>query len=314
MGRRRLEPTRHRAEKRRVTRRTFLEEFARRLRETVTRHLHRTEERETLRHRIIVTLGRKMREIVESRGRALFRIPVEFFHPKKWQALNQDKIALSLPPEDLQNIINILRQGSMGKGIPQFLIEQIPELRWFLWHYMAYYSKYPCKHNIFAVKITPVTRYHLQGTRMVFYLLRYARAKDIKADPYLGRGKNTDLIFTFMRYKYDGDFWNSLLEALEGTGDMNDTVALARDSFRNVSMQAPLRRVILQPHWVKWGFAKEAGKPEAFYLVGHCSLYAVVGRVTKSACLYRGEVYRPIIGKRPRHRIKEMLYYRGVRI
>jgi len=313
MGRRRVSPSRYIQEKRRIARREFLTRFFESLRERLRKHYSERSKLLRTARRLALALSRKRREEYKERAKQKVTVPLVIEFPKKYNTLAIDRILLSLPVEDRNNIINILKSISVQRGILPNILQQVPGLLWFISTVVPFYSRMPCKHNAFAVKVTPVLRGSLAGTRAAYYVLRYAKAEDAKADPYLGRAKAVDWNFTMVRYKPDPDWWNALVFSGEGTMDLNDTVALARDAFRNPTYQVPLRRAILQPHWVKVAFAKEMGQPEKYLQVDHCSEYAVLERIPKQAFLYR-QPRRDLLGRRQRHRIKDILYMRGVRI
>jgi len=300
-------------ERRRDIRRRALEEFKkqfirhlrRRFGESLRRMIEEWEEtRETL---------SLLRDIIRGRARVVFTVKHVYFHKKVREFYTYDRLLWELPPEERDIVVTALRQLASGKFVSPKLLEQYPWIRYFLWTYIAYYGKLPCKHMIYAVKVTPVTIHFFKGLKMTYYVLRWSTARDAKADPYLGRTRPVDFYVTFFRYKYDEDVINSLEVCEEGVGDWSESIPAARNDQRQPEFSIPLRRAVLQPHWIKWFFAKIMGKPEVFTTIGHCSCYAILERPSKTLQELRVG-YRRLYGARPRHRIKEILYRTGLRI
>ncbi len=292
---------------------TFFEAFREALLDELKRAFHKSiqdliREGEEIREKLAL-----LRDIVTGRAKVIFKVRHERIFDWKRNVYIYDRLLLELPEDVRNTIVQALIDTTRGKGVSPRLLELYPILRHFLMLYIAYYTKFPCKHRVYAIKITPVTLHFMKGLRTTYYVIRWAYAKDVKADPYLGRTRNVDFYFSFMRYKYDGDLWNSMVVGGEGTGNYTDEVALARDHFRRATYLMNLRRAIFQTHWVKIALAKMMGKPEMATVVGHCSTYGTVGRYSITLRLLERGQYR-IRGVRPRHRIKEMLYYKGLRI
>jgi len=254
-----------------------------------------------------------LRDIIRGRARVVFVVKHVMFPRKVREYYTYDKLLWELPPEQRDLVVHVLQQIATSKFVDPKILEQYPWIRYFLWVFVAYYGKLPCKHMAYTVKLTPVTLHFFRGLRITYYVLRWSTARDAKADPYLGRTRTVDFYITFFRYKYDDDFINALEVCEEGTGDWNDSVPIARNDLRAPEYTVPLRRVVLQPHWVKWAFAKIMGKPETFTTIGHCSCYAILERTSKTLQELRVG-YRRLYGTRPRHRIKEILYRSGLRI
>jgi len=300
-------------ERRRDIRKRFFEEFRKafitkirdRFRSSLMRHI---EEWEEFKERVSLLL-----DIIRGRAKAVFVQRHIMFPTRVREYYQYDKFLMDMP-EDLRNtVINVLRQISARKYIDPRVIERYPWIKYFLWAFVAYYSKYPCTHMAYIIKLTPVTINFFGGLRITYYVIRWAYARDVKADPYIGRSRTVDIYVSFFRWKYDEDLINFMEVCDEGIGDWNDTVPLSRDAFRNPEYSIPLRRAILQPHWVRQALAKMIGKPEVFTVVGHCSIYGMLERPSKTLQLIKTG-YRRIMGERPRHRIKEILYRTGLRI
>ena len=300
-------------ERRRNIRKRFIEEFKKAFlrelrkafRDSIKRYIEDWE-----RTREALTL---LRDIVMGRARVVFKVEHVYFFKNKRVYYTYDKLLMSLPEDQRNLVISILQSISTARGLDPRVLEQYPWIKYFLWVFVMYYSKYPCKHNAYAIKLTPVSIYYFGGLRITYYYLRWARAKDVKADPYIARSRSVDFYVTFFRYKYDDDLLNSLLVGDEGTGDWNDKITVIRNDLRESEFQIPLRRAVLQPHWVKYYFAKMIGKPEMYYNVSHCSVYGILERPSKTLKLYMAK-NRRLYGTRPRHRIKEILYRSGLRI
>jgi len=286
-------------------RRRFWERFRRRFKDTLRRYV---ETYERIRERLTL-----LRDIALGRARVVFKVEHIYFFGRKWETWAYDKILMDMPKEQRDLIVSFLRSVVASKGYDPIALDKYPWLRYFLWFFIMYYSRYPCRHSAFAVKITPVIVNYFGGVKVTYYVLRWSRAKDIKADPYLGRTRPVDFNITFMRYKYDDDYYNSLVYGGEGAVTPEDMVTVIRNDLRESEVAIPLRRAMFQPHWIKYYFAKMMGKPETSTIVNHCSVYGILERTPKTAMLYRAK-YRRILGTRPRHRIKEILYRGGFRI
>jgi len=255
-----------------------------------------------------------LRDFVAGRARPLFVIEHRhFFVIDKTVTVIRDRMLMDLPPEEREAVIEGLIKASTGKYEPVEVLQRYPALRFFLQRYIAYFKKYPCVHKSFALRLTPVTLHFSRYMRSTYYVLRWVKVGDMREDALLRSARSIDLYFLgAMRKPYD-DILNTMTYVGSGTGDYNDTVALARDDLRRDFMRAPLRRAILSPHWIKRAMSKVLGKPEMYDNVHHCSVYAILERRPKTSKLYEAEAPRSLLGKRPRRRIKEFTYYAGLR-
>jgi len=142
MGRRRVRPTQYIQEKRRIARREFLTRFFESLRERLRKHyMERSKLLRTAR-RLALALSRKKREEYKERAKQKVAVPLVIEFPKKYNTLAIDRILLS----------------------------QVPGLLWFISTVVPFYAKMPCKHNAFAIKLTPVLRGSLAGKRAAYYV------------------------------------------------------------------------------------------------------------------------------------------------
>lgn len=295
------------------TRGTFFEAFKEALNEEIKRAFHKEINR--LREEIEETTEKLslLRDVIRLRALIVFKVRHQYIFRNKREVYTYDKLLMDLPEDVRNTVVSILEEVSAGKGLRPEIIQALPVIRHFLLLFIAYYSKFPCKHRSYAIKLTPATIHFMKGLSVTYYTLRWAPAKEVKADPYLGRTRPVDFYVTFIRYKYDEDLWNAMIIAGTGTNDLNDKVALSRDHMRRSEYVVNLRRAILQPHWVKQAMAKMMGKPELATTLSHCSVYAIVRRRTRTVDLIQtGD--RRLMGKRSRHRIKDILYYKGLRI
>lgn len=312
MPRARHEAIERRRERRREIRKRFWEEFIRgitdRLRRRFRYDVRRLmEEFEKTREKL-----RLLRDIIRGRARTVFIVRHQYFFRNKVNVFAYDKILADMPEEQRDYIVNTLRHIVEHRGVDPLQVRADPTLRYFISRFIAMYSRYPCKHNAYAVKLTPMTIRYFHGYRMTYYVIRWSVVSDVMADAYISRTRPVDFSITLFRYKTTWDIINSLTESGVGSGDWNDTVVASRDHMRNTLVKMPLRRAILQPHHVKYAFAKAVGKPESHTVMGHCSVYGIIGRVPKSSKIYEAGDRR-IMGVRPRHRIKEILYIKGLR-
>jgi len=302
---------RHR-ERRRNKRREAWEAFKRAFEAEMRKHIHDyfrelREDYERTRERIEF-----FRDVIRRRSAVLYKVTTYRVLTRTVREYKYDKFIMDLREDVREEVINALLAVSRMKGIDPRILEKYPWIIAFFRYYIAYYKKYPCKHNAFAIKITPLTIRILGGIRVTYYVLRWSPAKHAKADAFLGRTRPVSFFISFFRYKYDDDLINSLLASGEGTCDWNDPIVVARDDKGDPMYIMPLRRAILQSHWIKYYFAKQLGMPEKYYDVDHCSVYVIVERRIKRIKEYESR-RRYIFGVRPRHRIKEILYIMGLR-
>jgi len=286
-------------------RREFMRRFRRKYRDSIRRHV---EEFEAFKEKLSL-----LRDLITGRARIVYEVTHYYFFGKKYETWAYDKILMDMPKDIRDEIVAFIRSVSLGKGFDPKILDEKPIYRYFLWFFIMYYSKYPCKHSAYAIKVTPVIVNYFGRVRSVYYVLRWAYAKDLKADPYIGRSRVVDFNITFMRYKYDDDMYNSLLYGDEGAMSPDDLVTVLRNARRESEVRIPLRRAMYQPHWIRYYFAKMFGMPEKYTVVNHCSVYAILERTPKTPKLYTLKDRR-MLGVRPRHRIKEILYRGGFRI
>lgn len=255
------------------------------------------------------------RDIIAHRGRVLFTVEYRhFFHRDKTIVQFRDEYLLSLPEDVRNKVVEGIIKAAQGKYTPQEIIQQYPILMWFLHRYVLYYMKYPCKTARFAFKLTPVTIHFFKGYKVTYYVLRWIQVSDLHQDAYLSASRPIDLYFLLQVRKPYYDILNTITYSGEGSNDYKDTVTIARDETRKSLVSMPLRRAILQPHWIKRAFAKVIGKPEAYDTTSHCSIFAIPTRRPKAAKYYEAGIPVRIFSRRGRRHIKERTYYDGLRV
>ena len=260
-------------ERRRDVRKRFWEELRNAIITSVKREFRRSIRRHINDLEKTLEKWSLIRDIVLGRARIVYQVEHYYFFGRKYETWAYDKLLVEMPEDMRDLVVYFLRSVSISKGFDPKMLDQYPILRYFLWFYIMYYSKYPCKHSAFAIKVTPVIVNYFGGVRVTYYVLRWAYAKDLKADPYIGRSRVVDFNITFMRYKYDDDLYNSLLYGDEGAMSPNDLVTVLRNARRESEVRIPLRRAMYQPHWIRYYFAKMFGMPEKYTVVNHCSVY-----------------------------------------
>ena len=255
-----------------------------------------------------------LRDFMAGRARVLFTVEHRmFFARDKVITQVRDELLMSLPQEVRNAVLEALVKASTAKYEPRELYQQYPQLLFFLQRYIAYFKKYPCARKTYAIKITPVTIHLSRYYSNTYYVLRFIKVDDMREDPYLKASRSIDFYFMSATRKPYEDIMNTLTYVGSGTANYSDKVALARDDLRRELTKAPLRRAILQPHWIRRAFAKILGKPELYDSANHCSIYAILSRKPKSAKLYEAQVSPRLLGKRPRRRIKTSTFYMGFR-
>ena len=264
-------------------------------------------------HRFIEGI-KLLRDLVTGRARTLFVVEHRmFFARDKVVTQVRDKMLMDLPPDVRDRVIEGLIKASTAKYEPQDLIQQYPQLLWFLRRYVAYFKKHPCSHKTYALKLTPLTIGFGKAYRNTYYVLRFMKVDDMREDAFLTASRPIDLFFMASMRKPQEDVMNTMTYAGEGACDYKDKVTIARDDLRRDLVKIPLRRAVLQPHWIRRAFSKVIGKPEMYDVAHHCSIYAILSRRGKTAKLYEAGVSHRLIRKRPRRRIKEGAYWMGLR-
>jgi len=283
------------------------EEFRRRYTLEAWREIRRNLERKIETLRVLADLAR-------GRGVVLFKV-IHLDIPKGYAEMVIDDKMLMSQPEEIRNLLpTIFQEIARARGITRALMEKYPYLIPLLMRYIARFRKYPCKHDAFAIKVTPVTVQYFKGLKVTYYVLRYAKVSGVRADPYVGRSKPVDIYFQFIgRKKPANDLLNSMMGAGEGYSDPNDYVTIYVNTVRNRTIKLRLRFLYEHPHWVKYYFAKESGREEMYNYFGHCSVYLMQWEYSKSWELRKTEDRR-LIGRRPRRpRLRDLLYYYGLR-
>lgn len=287
----------------------WLRRFARWLREVTTR-----------RWRELESEFRRRREMTELfidivRGRAKLWFVIKHLEvPKEYMSVViDDKFLDLIPPEQRQMAMVVLREVAKARGITKAIMEKYPQLIAWLRRYIAKERPFPCRHDAFAIKITPITVKMLEGLKVTYYILRYTYAGSARADPYLGRSKPTDLYFSFIAWKKpQEELINAMFSAGEGYSKLTDYVNVPIDVVHNRYVRLRLRQVMMHPHLVKHYFAKEAGRLEMYNYYDHCSVYAMTWHYSKSWKL-KETGNRFLWGSRPKRRIKDITYWYGMR-
>jgi len=253
-------------------------------------------------------------DIVKRRAVIMFKV-MHFTIPQKYAELVIDDKLLETLPEDLKSILpSIFQEIAKARGITKSIVERYPQLIPIITRYIMRYRAYPCKHDAFAVKLTPVTIQFLRGLTVTYYVLRWSKINAVRPDPYIARSKPVDLYFSFISTKKaTNDVVNSLMGAGDGSAKPDDYVTIYINTVRGRAIHLRLRFLMMHPHWVKYYFAKESGREEMYNYYHHCSVYAMVKTYSKS-WLLRETGDRRLVGRRPRRKVKDLLYYYGLRV
>ena len=228
-------------------------------------------------------------------------------------AVIHDYLLLTLSPEIRDEIIRYLRHFVYAKYVDERLLRENPILRYFVHRYITRYMRFPCKRNFYAIRLTPMIIRELWHYTFTFYILRHANITDVKADPYLGRTRNVDFYFTSSRRKADGELIGSSIVSDEGTLDYSEKIAIYVDDRRKPRLRVPIRRIVLQPHWVTYYYAKSSGQVDKVTVFGHCSLYAIPIRRSRTIRLRNVVTTSYELGRRKRHFAKTMTYWSRIR-
>ena len=256
---------------------------------------------------------RLMYESIRGRAKIIFEVRYKIGNPETWTLYIHDKILRDLPPEQRDFIIQRLFLVAQNNPVTREEIEANPILRYWIQRYILYYSKYPCSHNVYAFKLTPMTLYYGKGYAVRYYVMRYAFARDIKADPYIGVSRPLDFHIFSMTYKYDWEYVNVLGYAGKGACNMDDSVVSARDDKQLPMRKHPLRRLVFQPHHILRDASKALGRPEMVTNIDHSCVYAIIGRGSSDNELMDLEVPTRLIMYGKRRRFEELVSTLGWR-
>ena len=261
----------------------------------------------------IVDAIRILYEAVRGRAKILFKVDHVLFFPELWRMEITDDLLLSLPPEERSWLI--LRLLDVARGNPIFWHEIVenPTLRYYAEMLILYYRPLPCHHHAYVIKLTPVTLYYTRGVATRYYVMRWVKAKDVKADPFIGRSRPVDLHIVGYTYKPDWDIVNAYLYGGYGYAASEELITTSRDDKKMALTRQRLRRLIYQPHHVRRDFAKALGKPELSTVVGHCSVYGMLDRRRPVAKLYELNPDFRLLGRRSRRRWKDTLWVEYLR-
>jgi len=262
----------------------------------------------------IVETYRLFVDIAKRRAVILFQVRHYEIPTKYMEMVIDDKVLETLPPELKDIVPSIFTEIAKARGITKAIVQRYPQLIPIIMRYIARYRAFPCKHDAFAVKLTPVTIRFFSGLTVTYYVLRWSKVDAVRSDPYLARSKPVDIYFAFIGLKKArNDIINSLLGAGKGRAKPDDYVTIYINTVRGRAVKMRLRFLMMHPHWIKYYFSKEAGREEMYNYYHHCSIYAMVKTYSKAWEL-RMTGDRRLIGRRPRRRIKDLLYYYGLRV
>ena len=300
----------HRREVRKKFWKEFREAFTKKLKEEFfSRYKEYIERGEKLREMI-----RLMAEFARGRGIILFKT-IHYDIPKKvMEVVAFDKYVMSLP-EDLRNLLStVFVEIARSRYISKALLEKYPELVAIVKHLIMKFGRFPCKHNAFAIKLTPVTIHYFKGFRVTYYVLRFAPVDKLRPDPYIASSKPIDIYFIAMgRRKPGSEFVNSMRVVGSGSADMFDEVYYFLNETRNRYIKVRVMDYMLRPHIVKLQYAKSAGRLEEVYSYGHCSIFAIFEPFSpRVMAIETGNWF--IMRKRPRWKVKLFDYWLGLRV
>jgi hypothetical protein len=116
-------------------------------------------------------------DTVRHRAVTMFKIVHDPKDVEKDKMYVLDETLLSLPPEDMHFVINRLIQVTKGNPITREEMMTNPILKYFAERYILMYMEYPCSHNAYAMKLTPLTLYYANGYYQRYYVMRWMYAK-----------------------------------------------------------------------------------------------------------------------------------------
>ena len=279
---------------------TYEEEMSYRHRRKIKRYLRVLEEQ---------------REIIKTRQRIIERSRLLM-----WRIINPlqsyiyrlyaiDRILLDQPLTIREAIRDYLIQIAKKNPLYRQMIEEFPLIRHYAKRYILYYQLYPHTHNIYAVRLSPLTMSWLEEQEAVYYVSRVISAEALKQTALLESATYVMPYVYKISSKRSGEMWNSSSHAGRGKIKKDTEIALARDDKQQPIRITTLLRAIFRPHEIKRAFARMLGRREIHDEVETRCVYAMIGRRGKRDKLYEAGTPMRVAIKIRRRRIKDFLYY-----
>ena len=298
-----------RSERRRLIRRgkrlaqiteTYEEEMPYRQRRKIKRYLRVLEEqREIIRAR---------RRVMERSKLLMWRIinPLQSYIYKLYAI---DRVLLDQPLTIREAIKDYLVKIARKNPLYRQMIEEFPLIRHYAKRYILYYQLYPHTHNIYAVRLSPLTMTWLEDQEGVYYVSRVISAEALKQTALLESSTYVTPYILKISSKRSSEYWNSASQAGRGKIRKDAEIALARDDKQQPIRITTLLRAIFRPHEIKRAFARMLGRREIHDEVETRCVYAMIGRRGKRDKLYEAGTPMRVAIKIRRRRIKDFLYY-----
>jgi len=215
---------------------------------------------------------------------------------------------LSIREAVKEYLIRIARKNPLFKED----IEEFPLIRHYAKRYILYYQPFPHTHNIYAVRLTPLTMTWLEDQEGVYYVSRVISAEALKQTALLESSTYVTPYILKISSKRSSEYWNSASQAGRGKIRKDTEIALARDDKQQPLRIVKLIKAIFHPHFIKRAFARMLGRREVHDEVETRCVYAMIGRRGKRDKLYEAGTPMRIAMKIRRRRIKDFLYHNRI--
>ncbi|MEM2445928.1 MAG: hypothetical protein QW734_04660 [Candidatus Bathyarchaeia archaeon] len=251
-------------------------------------------------------------DLVRGRVKTVFSVEYKYMDTESLRVYVVDELLRSLPPEGIYDVCSILYNMARRRGVT--LREYLnPFFRYWLANYMLMFREPPCTHGSFAFKLTPVTLRMFGGRVMSYYVMRWGRARDIHADPYLGITRAVSFNFWIYREKRDMEWFNALMYAGFGGMFPDRLVVHERDHTYTVTREMKLLSEMVFMHRMKQSFAKMSGQREVWVNIRPCSIYVSPHRPPRHWLILESGFGVLVAGYRRHRKLRTMDYVYGLR-
>jgi len=268
--------------------------------------------RKVTERQLMFEIYKLLEEILKELMKIKFVLPHRLFFPEHIETRMLDLMFLELPEPERERILERFKQIALGRCVTWVEMMEDPILRAWLQRYFSMFRRYPCRHRVYAIKLTPLMFNYFQELPASIYLLRWGLMEAVKADPYLGRAWPVGFQMLAMTYKPDWEKWNALIAVADGVISSEQRITFMRNSFGNPWFYFRLGLAVYAEHLVRYFFAKMIGMEERVTVLHHCSIYAKIAKKSQAYRLARrGDV--TMVRRFRRKFIKDSLYYAGLR-
>lgn len=184
-------------------------------------------------------------------------------------------------------------------------IEEFPLIRHYAKRYILYYQPYPETHNIYAVRLSPLTVSWLQDYEGALYVYRTIIAEALKQSALLEPSTYITPYIYKISSKRSGEFWNSMSQAGRDSIDKDTEMPLGRDDKQQPIRKRKILDIIFRPHEIKRAFARVLGRREIHDECGGGGGGATIGRGSRIQRLYAANAPFRLIRRIIRRRIKD---------